>query len=89
MRVVTVFETKEIAALQPGVVVESWKRVATTGSGKRKLKAEFGEDWPDKVTRVYKLYCWWVGKGIPMEHRCSIESYYFMQRVTAFFGTYE
>jgi hypothetical protein len=89
MKLATIFEANEIELLQPGVVVESWRRVVTTFSGKRKLKEEFGDDWPDKVTRVYKLYCWWVGKGMPMEHRCSIESYQFMQRVSHFFGTYK
>ena len=91
MKLATIFERKEIEALQPGVVVESWRRVATTGRGKRKLKEAFGDDWPDKVTRVYKLYCWWYRGhgGLPVEHRCSIESYKFMQRVTHFFGTYE
>ena len=57
MKLATIFERKEIEALQPGVVVESWRY---RGHG-----------------------------GLPVEHRCSIESYKFMQRVTHFFGTYE
>lgn len=89
MKLVTVFEKKEIDTLQPGVVVESWRRVVTTFSGKRKLKEEFGDDWPERVTKVYKLYCWWYGRTTPSEHRCTIAEYHFMQRVTSFFGTYE
>jgi len=89
MKFVTVFEKTELLMLQHGVVVESWRRVMSTGSGKRKLAAAFSEEGEvEKVKKVYKLYCWWYGKGMPNEHRCTIREYEFMQRVTHFFGSY-
>jgi len=89
MKLAIIFEAKELEALQPGVVVESWRRVMSTGTGKRKLAAAFTADEIEKVKKVYKLYCWWYGKMMPSEHRCTIAEYEFMQRVTYFFGTYE
>ena len=89
MKLVTIFEKPELDMLQYGVVVEGWKRVMQTGSGKRKLAQEFTSEEIEKIKKVYKLFCWWYGRtGTPGEHRMTLTEFEFTKRVCNFFGGY-
>ncbi len=94
MKIVTVFEHEELVALQSAVVVEMWRRVMTTGTGRRKFEAAFNKEERIKINGYYKtFYKWHFGKvggtGIPQRHEMSIKTYKLMQRTCHFFGTYE
>ena len=93
MKLAFIVEEHELAALQPGVIVEMWRRVMTTGSGKRKFAAEFTPEEQEKVKELYKTVYGWLykkvgGTGIPKEHRMTFDEYRLLQRACNFFGTY-
>lgn len=93
MKLVTIFEYDDLVKLQTQVIVEMWDNVVSTGSGKRKLRAEFTEEELRKIQGFYKLVYRWhyqkfEGTGIPQKHQMTIEDYNLLQRACNFFGTY-
>lgn len=89
MKIITAYEKHELEQLQPGVMVEMWRRVLTTGSGKRKFAAEFTEQERALIFEYYKTFArWHLKTGIPQLHQMKISTYHLMQRACNFFGTY-
>lgn len=86
MRLAIILEREELNALQPGVIVEMWKKSKTL-TGKRKIKAEFTDEEIKNIEKLYKLSCrWYLQTGVPNEHAMSMEDYQFFIRVTNFFA---
>ena len=92
MKLVTVFEYDELNRLQSGVVVEGWRSVMSTGSGKRKFAAEFTEEEQDQCRHLWKIFTKWYsgvgGTGVPQKHAMSLETYELAKRLCNFFGMY-
>lgn len=92
MKIRTIFERRELERLQSSVVVEMWKKVMTTGIGKRKFAESFTEEEQDKIREYYKIFYRWhydhQRGGVPEEHDMSVETYNLMKRACNFFGTY-
>ena len=93
MKLLTVFEKQEIIKhLAPMVVVEMWKKVMTTGVGKRKFAEAFTAEEQDVVRKTHKTYCHWClgvsGSGIPDKHVMKISAFQLMSRAAKFFGEF-
>lgn len=93
MKLVTVFERSEIADyLYPAVVVEMWKKVMTTGTGKRKFQKAFTPEEQITIRAMHKIYCGWClgvsGTGIPSNHKMKIKEFQIMHRAAKFFGDF-
>jgi hypothetical protein len=93
MKTATIFEGPEIKAyLCPSVVVEMWKRVMTTGTGKRKFMKAFTAEEQIIIKKMHKTYCGWClgvsGTGIPNRHKMTIKVFQLMHRAAKFFGEF-
>ena len=93
MKLVTVFEKGEIQKyLCPAVVVEMWKRVMTTGVGKRKFTEAFSGEEQVTIREIHNTYCHWClgvsGSGVPARHTMTIKVFTLMSRAAEFFGKF-
>lgn len=89
MRLITVFEYDDLKRLQPGILVEMWDRILSTGMGKRNFYHEFTESERATIKEYYKIfYRWHLVTGIPQEYRMKISTYQLMERACNFFGNY-
>lgn len=91
MKLVTVFNQNELTALQTPIIIECWRKVMDTGSGKRKLTKTFTPDEIESIKRLYKTFHKWHfgvgGTGIPANHAMTIADYQLTQRAVHFFAT--
>ena len=92
MKLITMFEKSELDRLQSAVVVECWRSVMTTRSGKRKFKAAFSEKEQKTCHKIYKVFttwhCGWSASGVPDTHKMTIKNYELAKRLCNFFGEY-
>jgi len=90
MKLITVFEHKELMALQTAIIVECWKH-KSYGAGKRKFAKEFTPEEQETIQGLYKTFCkWhlgWRGTGIPQNHAMTIANYNLTKRAVHFFAT--
>ena len=88
MKLVIVFERRDLEKLQIGVLVEGWERVKRTGSKWRKYKKEFTEKERKYIKSKHALfYRWYLVTGLPETHRMNIRNYKLIQRAVHFFAT--
>jgi len=88
MKLITVFEHDELRALQPSILIESWRNVMQCGSKRRKYYESFNEKEREIIQQQYKVFGNWHFKtGIPQKHAMPIHIYQLMNRATNFFGT--
>ena len=93
MKLAPIFEGSEIKTyLCPNVVVEMWKRVMTTGTGRRKFTQAFTPEEQDVIKKMHKIYCGWClgvsGTGIPNRHQMTIKVFQLMHKAAKFFGEF-
>lgn len=93
MKLEPVFEGPEITRyLCPMVVVEMWKRVMSTGTGKRKFQKAFTAEEQIVIRETHKIYIRWClgvsGTGIPSRHAMKISTFQLMHRSARFFGEF-
>jgi hypothetical protein len=87
MKVQTVFEYHELVNLQTAIIVECWE-YKNYGRVKRAWLKEFTEAERAKAGVLYKtFYNWHMVKGIPSEHRMTINTYEFIKKLVNFFAT--
>lgn len=91
MKLETVFEGPEITKyLCPMVVVEMWRQVMTTGTGRRKFQKAFTAEEQIVIKEMHKTYCHWClgvsGTGIPNKHAMKISVFQLMHKAAKFFG---
>ena len=87
-----IWNREEMERLQTAIIVENWRRIMTTGSGKRKLNEQFTPKEIKRIQFLYKKYYNMQFKkvgasGTPLKHAMSIADYHLTKRAVHFFAT--
>lgn len=87
-----IWSQEEMNQLQTQIIVENWRRIMATGSGKRKLDEQFTPKEIERIKWLYKKYYAMQFKkvfatGTPNKHAMSIADYHLTRRAVHFFAT--
>lgn len=83
----TVFEYKELDALQYPIIVQCWDKCMGSMKFKRNYNKEFTEQERALIRSYHKIfYDWAMRRGTPQEHVMKYATYTLMQRAVEFFA---